>query len=82
MTMLFGKSMLLMGDNMVSDEPSVTDKAGSYFRTPTIEEFAKANHLQLDTEDNTSKLGKVGKLSDLDDDDDDWSGGGGFLWSL
>lgn len=82
MTMLFGKSMLLMGDNMVSDEPTVTDKAGSYFRTPTIEEYARANHLELGTDQDASKLGKVGKLSDLDDDDDEWSGGGGFLWSL
>lgn len=82
MTMLFGKSMLLMGDNMVADEQSVTDKAGSYFRTPTIEEFARANHLELGTDQDASKLGKVGKLSDLDDDDDEWSGGGGFLWSL
>lgn len=82
MTMLFGKSMILMGNNMLEDTPKVTDDRGSYLRTPTIEEFAKTNQLQLDTEVDTTKLGKVGKLSDLDDDDDDWSGGGGFLWSL
>jgi hypothetical protein len=82
MTMLFGKSMLMMGNNMIDDQATVTDNGGSYFRTPTIEEFAKENHLDINTEVDTSKLGKVGKLSDLDDDDDDWSGGGGFLWSL
>ena len=82
MTMLFGKSTLLMGNGMVSDENQVADSNGNYFRTPTVEEFIKQNHLNVNTETDSSKLGKVGKLSDLDDDDDEWNGGGGFLWSL
>lgn len=84
MTMLFGKSMLMIGNNMLDDDNSVTDATGKYFRTPTIEEFAKENHLRVNTEIDTSKLGKIGKPSELEDndDDDEWNGGGGFLWSL
>lgn len=82
MTMLFGKGTLILGNGMVSDEQKVTDNNGSYMRTPTIEEFARENNLNIDTEVDDSKVGKVGKLSDLDDDEDDWNGGGGFLWSL
>ena len=82
MTMLFGKNMLMMAGNMVDEKATVTDSRGSYFRTPTVEEFVRENNLNINTEVDTSKLGKLGKLSDLDDDDDEWSGGGGFLWSL
>lgn len=82
MTMLFGKNMLMMGNNMIDETTQATDNGGNYYRTPTVEEFAKENGLQVNFDSDTSKLGKVGKLSDLDDNDDDWSGGGGFLWSL
>lgn len=82
MTMLFSKSTLLMGNGMASDEQRVVDNSGNFFRTPTVEEFAKANNLSVNTQVDTSKLGKLGKLSDLNDDDDHWDGDGGFLWSL
>lgn len=83
MTMLFGKGTLVIGNNMSPEEDNkVTDDRGYYHRAPTAEEFAKANNLELGMDQDTSKLGKSGKLSDLDDDDDDWGGDGGFLWSL
>ena len=80
--MLFSKSTLVTGTGLnIDDKNSLTDNTGSYYRTPTPEEYAK--NLGINTEVDTSKLGKVGKLSDLDDnDDDDWKGGQGFLWSI
>jgi len=80
--MLLGKSTLLTGNGMEIEENKVADESGSFYRTPTPEEFARVNNFNINTEVDTSKLGKVGKLSDLDDDDDEWNGGGGFLWSL
>lgn len=83
-TMLFSKSTLIMGNGMNVEEKSVTDNLGNYYRAPTPEEYARSQNLGINTEVDTSKLGKIGKPSELDSngDDDQWNGGGGFLWSI
>lgn len=82
-TMLFSKSTLIMGNGVQVEENQVVDNNGNYFRTPTPEEYIRSQNLAISTEVDTSKLGKIGKPSDLDGgDDDQWNGGGGFLWSL
>lgn len=84
-TMLFGKGTLVIGNGMAVDEKEIRTTNGSYFRTPTAEEYATINNIPLNEDMNDkSKLGQIGKLSDLDDDDGDegLGGDGGFLWSL
>jgi radical SAM protein with 4Fe4S-binding SPASM domain len=78
---LFSKSTLVSVDVDIPVQ-SVTDRSGNFTRTPNAEEFAKNKGLNINTEIDTSKLGKIGKLNDIDKDDEDMSGEGGFLWSL
>lgn len=83
-TMLFSKSTLIMGSGMNVEEKKITDNTGNFYRTPTAEEYVVSQNLRVNTEVDTSKLGKIGKPSELEgnDDDDQWNGGGGFLWSI
>lgn len=84
LTMLFSKSTLIMGTGMNVEDKKVIDNNGNFYRTPSAEEFVQAQNLRVNTEVDMSKLGKIGKPSELDDngDDDQWNGGGGFLWSI
>ena len=80
---LFGKSSLLMAQYDEYNPAGATDKTGSYFKQPSLAEFAAANGLNINTEIDKSKLGQIGTKSQLDDDEDpNVGGGGGFLWSL
>jgi hypothetical protein len=87
LVVLFGKAnIILSGAGLDLDSSPVQDPQGRFTRTPSAEEFAKANNISInENEQDLSKLGKIGKKSDLDDPDD--SGGnsgssGGFLWSF
>ncbi|CAB4124909.1 hypothetical protein UFOVP53_40 [uncultured Caudovirales phage] len=83
LTMLLGKSILIMGGGGLDlEDNKITDNSGAYFKTPTPQEYAQANGVRFNSEIDTSKIGKIGKASDLDDNDDEFNGGGGFLWSL
>lgn len=83
LTMLFGKKAVVLGANIDIDRDRTVDRDGSYFRTPTPAEFATTNNLRFNAEEpDPSKLGKIGRLSEVDDDDNDPNSGGGFLWSL
>ena len=83
LTMLLGKSILIMGGGGLDlEDNKITDNSGAYFKTPTSAEYAQANGVRFNSEVDTSKIGKIGKASDLDDNDDEFNGGGGFLWSL
>jgi phage terminase large subunit len=86
LTLLLGKTNIILGGGLEFDNmQGLTDNQGSYHRTPTASEFAVANGIKFnETEQDTSKLGKIGTKKDLDDDGDDSgsSGQGGFLWSF
>jgi phage terminase large subunit len=86
MTLLFGKSTVILGSGLVDSAANVQDSQGNFNRMPTASEFAQAQGIQMsEQEPDRSKLGKIGKASELDDsgDDDDGTGGsGGFLWSF
>ena len=87
MTLLFGKTNIILGGGLeLGTAGGVVDNIGNYQRMPTPSEFAQVNGLKVsDSDPDTSKLGKIGKKSDLDDGNDgDNSGGaaGGFLWSF
>lgn len=80
---LLGKTQFMMAGGH-TDSSEVADDGGNFYKTPTPEEFAKVNGIGINVEEeDISKLGKIGKISDLEsDDDDEFEGGGGFLWSL
>ena len=86
LAVLFGKStIILSGSGLDTETDTVTDQQGLYKRVPTAGEFAGANNIKInENEEDPSKLGKIGKKSDLDDDDggDNSGGGGSFLWSF
>lgn len=85
--MLLGKATLVMSGEALTYDSLPMDKGGSYTRTPTPSEFAKANNINFNNEVDTSKVGKiVHQKTGTDPDDDEGDGGingdGGFLWSL
>jgi phage terminase large subunit len=87
MTLLFGKATVVLGSGLADGAANLQDGHGNYNRMPTVGEFAQTQGIQIsEQEPDRSKLGKIGKKSDLDepgDDGDDSTGGsGGFLWSL
>lgn len=78
---LFAKSTLVsISEDM--PEQKITDGSGVFTRMPSAEEFAKDKGLAINTEVDKSKLGKIGKLSEIEPDDEDVSGEGSFLWSF
>lgn len=85
MTLLFGKSQLVLGGGLDFDHAApITDANGNFSRVPTPAEFAKNSGIPInENEQDVSKLGKIGKKSELEDDNDSETGGsGGFLWSF
>lgn len=87
MTMLFGKSSVVLGGGLdFNTADGLQDKSGMFTRMPTPTEFLGSQGLKLNSEEpDMTKLGKIGKPSELDDpgsDDDANGGGGGFLWSF
>ena len=87
LTLFLGKANIMLGGGLELEEsPDLTDRLGNFRRTPNASEYADAQGLPLgDTDQDVSKLGKIGTKSDLDSDDDDEGtsgGGGGFLWNV
>lgn len=78
---LFGKNRMMMAIDDSLQSQNVTDRYGNFNRPPTPEEFAKSRGISINTEIDTSKLGKIGTKQELDDDDDGGSAGG-FIWSF
>lgn len=80
---LFGKNRMVMGtlsDSVQID--NIVDKNGNFKRQPTAEEFAASRGIKINTQIDTSKLGQIGKKSELEDDVGHVSGSGSFLWSF
>jgi hypothetical protein len=63
---------------MVEEKPQQSD--GSYIRPPTPTEFAAAQGIIFNADNDTRKLGKIGTLNELDDEEDEDQEG--FLWSF
>jgi hypothetical protein len=88
MTLLFGKSMIVLGGGLAFENASsLQDKDGNFQRMPTPAEYAATTGIRVSEEKpDMAKLGKIGKKSDLDDDPgdegDNSGGNGSFLWSL
>jgi hypothetical protein len=80
---LFSKSTLITADNADLAPDNIVGTRGQFSRMPNAEEFAKYKGIKINTDIDTSKLGKIGTKSELEDDDDGSLGGdGGFLWSF
>lgn len=86
LTLLFGKSTIILGGGLEFDSTTgLTDKAGNFTRMPTPVEHLLTQGIKMNEhEPDVSKLGKIGKKSELDDDpgDDNSGGSGGFIWSF
>jgi phage terminase large subunit len=86
MTLLFGKSQIILGSGLADQGAGLQDPNGNFHRMPTPTEYALTQGIRInEQEPDRSKLGKIGKPSELEDqnDDDDSSGGaGGFIWSV
>lgn len=86
LTLLFGKSTIILGGGLEFDSTAgLTDKAGNFTRMPTPVEHLLTQGVKMsDQEPDVSKLGKIGKKSELDDDpgDDNSGGSGSFIWSF
>lgn len=86
MTMLFGKSNLILGGGLTFDSmDGLMDKSGNFNRMPSPTEYAMTQGIAIkEGEPDLSKLGKIGKISDIENDsgDDSTGGEGSFLWSF
>lgn len=85
LTLLLGKTNIILGGGLEFDSVTgLQDNQGNFSRTPTAAEFAASKGIPLNqNEEDPSKMGKIGKKSDLDDPGDDTEGGSGsFLWSF
>jgi hypothetical protein len=83
---ILGKSKLVLGTSgFQGDGRKLVDDFGNFYAPPSAEEFAAARGIQVNSRVDTSKLGQIGKKSDLDEDETDQGrtgGDGGFLWSF
>ena len=65
------------------DTTSIVNGRGEYLKPPTPQEWASVNNITLNPTADQDKIGKIGRLSDLEgaaDDEDSFSSG--FLWSF
>ena len=82
---LFGGSRALVPS---ADEAQQSNYVGrdTFLKPPTAAEFAASKNIYINTDVDTSKVGRMGTLSELnaDDEEDDGSmgGNGGFFWSF
>lgn len=87
LTLLLGKgNVILSGEGLGFDSThGIQDNMGNFHRTPTASEFASLKGISInETEQDSSKLGKIGTKNELEDDPEDSNSGGngGFLWSF
>jgi hypothetical protein len=88
MTTLFGKSNLVLGSGLALDEQDkLIDKDGHFTRMPSPAEYAISQGTNVNpNEPDLTKLGKIGKKSELEDPDDSEGGSeggsGSFIWSF
>jgi hypothetical protein len=81
--MLMGKGTMVIGHIIDVDKTNAVDNFGNYYKTPSAEEFAAVNNIRINTEEpDLTKLGAIGRLSDIDEDQDPGGGSGGFLWGF
>jgi hypothetical protein len=65
------------------DTTQIVNSRGEYLKPPTPEEWARVNNITLRPESSMDKLGKIGRLSELESDgDDEEDNSGGFTWSF
>jgi hypothetical protein len=81
-TNLFGKgAVILSSAGLDVDMTKLVDSTGSFFKPPTPEEYAKVNNIPFNPEVNLDKMGKIGRLSEIEDDEEQGADGG-FIWQF
>lgn len=82
MTNLFGKNQVVLSSaGMDMDTSKILDANGNLLKAPTPEEYAKISNITINPEISTDKLGKIGRLSELDGDEEDPESAS-FIWSI
>jgi hypothetical protein len=78
-----GNQAVLSSESMESmDTTNIVNAKGEYFKPPTPEEWMRVNGVSAHLPTSESKLGKVGRLSELDTAEDEDESSGGFSWSF
>jgi len=82
---VFGKAQVLLSSESMEmgDVSAIVNSNGQYLRAPTPAEWAQVNNVPAQSED-TSKLGKMGRWSELEGGDEDQGveGDGGMMWTF
>lgn len=80
---LYGKTQAVMDAfSLDADMSKVMDASGNLFKVPTGEEYMKILGLRPGEEVSKEKLGKIGRLSELESEVEEDVGVGGFIWSM
>jgi hypothetical protein len=85
MESIFGGTQAVLSSNSMEslDTTQIVNSRGEYLKPPTPEEWARVNNITLRPESSMDKLGKIGRLSELESDgDDEEDNSGGFTWSF
>lgn len=85
MESIFGGQQAIVGSNSMEsmDTTQIVNARGEYFKPPSPEEWARVNGITINPDVGRDKLGKVGRLSELESDgEDEESNGGNFMWSF
>jgi len=83
---LFGKSSAIVTDSEYEGREQLIDRTGNFARMPSPQEYAASKNIRMNPEitQDKSRLGQIGKKSELDSDDGNTGvgGEGSFLWSF
>ena len=80
---LFGKNTVVLSNSgLEADLSQIVDTRGHFFKPPTASEYAKAMNIEFSSEYTTDKIGKIGRLSEVEDDGDDNNTDGGFIFTV
>jgi hypothetical protein len=80
---LFGKNTVVLSNSGLDlDAAQVVDNRGHFFKPPTAAEYAKAMNIEFSSEYTTDKIGKVGRLSEIDGEEDENPTDGGFIFTV
>ena len=80
---LFGKNTIVLSNSgLDADLSQIVDNRGHFFKPPTASEYAKAIGVDFSSEYTTDKIGKIGRLSEIDGEEDESNNDGGFIFTV
>jgi hypothetical protein len=81
---LFGRSQLIMSSGGLDlDVSKIIDSQGNLMKPPTPEEYARINNIPFNSDPvDITKIGKIGRLSEIEGIDSETPEDGSFIWSM